>query len=376
MSALNLAFVLFNYFPYGGLQRDCLRIAESCHQLGWSICFYAERWQGAVPAGHRLQLLPSRRFSNHARAADFAAQLQQHLQQQPASAVIGFNRLPGLDVYYAADSCYLARMRQRHWMHRLTPRYRQWRQFEQAVFAPSSKTQILALTQPQILEYQSVYQTPNGRFVLLPPGITKTSRTDKERASIRAQVRQTNNIAQKQLWLLFVGSGFRVKGLDRAIRAVAALPPDLLQTVRLSVIGQDKVRPFQKLAKRLGIAERVQFLGGRDDLADFLLSADLLLHPAHHESAGKVLLESVVAGLPVLATNRCGYASHIQQADAGKILASPFQQQQLNQVLATILKQPQQRQIWSENGIRYGQEQDLYRLPEQAAQQITAWAHR
>ena len=32
---MNLAFALFRYFPYGGLQRDMLRIARECAGMGW-----------------------------------------------------------------------------------------------------------------------------------------------------------------------------------------------------------------------------------------------------------------------------------------------------------------------------------------------------
>jgi len=41
-----------------------------------------------------------------------------------------------------------------------------------------------------------------------------------------------------------------------------------------------------------------------------------------------ILLEALTAGLPVLATDVCGYAFHIQQAGAGRVLASPFCREQ------------------------------------------------
>jgi hypothetical protein len=43
----------------------------------------------------------------------------------------------------------------------------------------------------------------------------------------------------------------------------------------------------------------------------FLLGADLLIHPAYNENTGTVLLEALVAGLPVLTTAVCGYAHYI-----------------------------------------------------------------
>ena len=66
----------------------------------------------------------------------------------------------------------------------------------------------------------------------------------------------------------------------------------------------------------------MQFLGGRSDVPRFLLGADLLIHPAYHENTGTALLEALVAGLPVLVTDVCGYAHYIAEADAGRVLPS------------------------------------------------------
>jgi UDP-glucose:(heptosyl)LPS alpha-1,3-glucosyltransferase len=88
-----------------------------------------------------------------------------------------------------------------------------------------------------------------------------------------------------------------------------------------------------------------------------------------------VLLEAIIAGLPVLATDICGYAFHIERAQAGRVLASPFDQDKLNRELRAMLDSPERGQ-WSENGIRYGQTQDLYSMPEVVVDYIEACAGR
>ena len=89
----------------------------------------------------------------------------------------------------------------------------------------------------------------------------------------------------------------------------------------------------------------------------------------HLNDTGTVLLEAVVAGLPVLTTDTCGYAFHVLQAGAGQVIESPFEQATLDARLAEMLQSPQ-RGEWSERGIEYGRTQDLYRMPELAAQMI------
>ena len=67
----------------------------------------------------------------------------------------------------------------------------------------------------------------------------------------------------------------------------------------------------------------VEFLKGRSDIPRFLLGADLLIHPAYNENTGTVLLEALVAGLPVLVTDVCGYAHYITDANCGRVVPSP-----------------------------------------------------
>ena len=367
---MKLAFVLFKYFPYGGLQRDMLRIAVACQKLGYEIHVYTLSWQGDIPAGFHVHRLPARGIRNYVRYRDFIKRLQQQLQKNPVAAVVGFNRMSGLDVYYAADPCF----RQEHVENKsrlvwLLGRYRFFLRQERAVFAAGSKTLVLMISALQLQYYQHYYATPDSRIRMLPPGISRDRMAPQNRDEIRAGLRQEFGLAKEQLLLLSVGSGFNMKGFDRGLIAVTALPAELRRRVRLFIIGQDKQGPVQRLVQRLGLQENVRFFSGRDDIPRFLQGADLLLHPARHENTGTVIVEAIVAGLPVLTTATCGYAFHVEKAAAGQVVPSPFQQSVLNHMLYDMLGSGE-RQAWSANGIAYGLREDLYSLHERAADYI------
>ena len=55
---MKLAFCLYKYFPFGGLQRDFLRIALACQARGHDIRVYTLDWEGEVPAGFELVRVP------------------------------------------------------------------------------------------------------------------------------------------------------------------------------------------------------------------------------------------------------------------------------------------------------------------------------
>jgi UDP-glucose:(heptosyl)LPS alpha-1,3-glucosyltransferase len=118
----------------------------------------------------------------------------------------------------------------------------------------------------------------------------------------------------------------------------------------------------------------VTWFGGRDDVQRFLLGADLLLHPAYMESGGIVLLEAMIAGLPVIATDVCGFAPLIEEAAAGLVLASPFEQAALDAALVRVLDDAAERARWSAQGIAFGRRPDLYGMADRAAAIIGACA--
>jgi UDP-glucose:(heptosyl)LPS alpha-1,3-glucosyltransferase len=274
-----------------------------------------------------------------------------------------------LDIYYAADTCYLARMAQRPFWHRLSGRYRAFVEAERAVFDPAGRTQILAISAPEAARYQAAWGTPGARFHLLPPGITRDRCAGPDAAELRASLRAEFGVADGDLLLLALGSGFRMKGLDRSLRALAALPSALRARCRLLAIGRDKPTPFLRLARRLGLGEALTILPGRDDIPRVLQGADVLLHPAYYETAGSVLIEAVVAGLPVLASAACGYAQHVAASGCGLVLAEPFRQADLDAALLRALA-GDQRPAWRLAGIEYGATQDLWGLDARAAELI------
>jgi UDP-glucose:(heptosyl)LPS alpha-1,3-glucosyltransferase len=364
---MQLAFCLFKYFPYGGLQRDFLRIALACQARGHSIRVYALEWQGEAPPGFEIRLVPVRAWRNHSRCSKFGAWVEADLARCPVDHVIGFNKMPGLDVYFAADPCFEEKARALHNpLYRLGARYRHFAALEGAVFAPEARTEILTISPAQQPSFERCYGTQPERFHLLPPGISADRRAPANASAIRAAFRAEFGLGDDDLLLLLIGSGFKTKGLDRCLKALAALPEALRKRVRLFVVGKDKPRPFQHQARLLGLGERVVFLGGRDDVPRFLLGADLLIHPAYSENTGTVLLEALVAGLPVLVTDVCGYAHYIEEAEAGRLIASPFTQKALDEALAGMLADSVARARWSRNALAFSEHAELYSLHEKA----------
>jgi UDP-glucose:(heptosyl)LPS alpha-1,3-glucosyltransferase len=366
---MRLAFALYKYFPYGGLARDFLRVAELCLTKGHSVDVYVMDWQGDIPNGFNMHIVKAEGWTNHARVTNFHRQIGETLANNVFDVTVGFNKIPSVDVYYAADPCYIDRFVDKTWLAKLNPRYRVYAAAEKAVFGLDSKTICLMISEPQTALFKKHYQISDERLVMLPPGIDPNRRRPEGADEKRMQYRQQLKLENNDLMLLMVGSAFKTKGVDRAIDALASLPEILLEKTQLMIVGEGDIKAYRRYAKDKGVTDHCHFMGGRSDVPDFLLAADLLLHPARKENTGTVILEAMISGLPQLVTGVCGYAKHVRQADSGRVIEEPFQQQQLNRVLLEMLT-GDERQHWAGNALNYAQHEDLYSMPEKVVDVI------
>ena len=356
---MKFAFCLFKYFPYGGLQRGFLHLAQECVSRGHQVDVYTGSWSGKLPDNLQVTIIRLKGMTNHSCYVSFAHQVKQHTQNKHYDAIVGFNKMPGLDVYFASDVCYASLIKERSVLYRLTPRCRTLISLEQAVFDTQSSTQIITISDQEMLRYTSCYGTPAHRFHPVPPGVSKDRLDQANIPGTREDMRREFNISMETHVVLMVGSDYKRKGVDRAIRGMASLPQQLQDNTLLLIIGEGKAKPYMRLAKRLKVSPHILFLGKRDNIPRFLAGADLLLHPAYHENTGTVLIEAMGAGLPVLATDTCGYASHVEHAQAGQIIPSPFHQENHNAMLKDMLVSAK-RDRWSTNGKHYIQNTDVY----------------
>ncbi|GAB1437936.1 glycosyltransferase family 4 protein [Providencia sp.] len=365
---MNVAFCLYKYFPFGGLQRDFLRIASECQARGHHVRVYTQSWEGEKPQGFEIILVPVKSSTNHGRNEQYCNWVLAHLKQHPVDRIVGFNKMPGLDVYYAADVCYAQKVaEEKGFFYKLTPRYKHYAAFEKAVFAVGKPTQLLMLTPHQISHFKKHYATESERFHMLPPGIAQDRKYDKQIINAKQVYRAKNQIPESAFFLLQVGSDFKRKGVDRTLKAVAALPESIKKNTLLMVVGQDKPAKYQRLAQTLGIEQQVSFFSGRNDIAELMAAADILMHPAYQEAAGIVLLEAITAGLPIIVTQVCGYASFISKAQCGVVIDEPFEQHVLNVALQNSLQNSEQRMQWVKNAQHFADTEDLYSLPKKAA---------
>lgn len=108
------------------------------------------------------------------------------------------------------------------------------------------------------------------------------------------------------------------KNLDTVLAALAQVP----EPVALAVAGHVGDSPYPELARQLGVAQRVHFLGHVADMATLMRSCDALVFPSRYEPMGLVVLEAMASGMAVFTATTTG-ASGLVPPGAGVVVEDP-----------------------------------------------------
>ena len=371
---MKIALAIFKYFPHGGLQRDFLRIVNELLRRGHDVTAFTTCFDGEVPAGLKVEFFKLSSFTNHGKAAEFERLFQE--RAHGFDVKFGFNRIAGIDFYFAADNCIRSEALAVYpeWFLKISPRHRAILKQEQSVMAPESSTKVFYIAEKQKKDYQKFYGTPEERFFYLPPGLNEACFRSGDADVRRQKKRAAYGIGGDELLLILVGSFFEGKGADRLLEAVGALRAPLRAKCRIALVGNMPQKPCEKWCRKLGIPfEKLLMPGPASDVPDWLLAADLMVHPARKEATGTVIVEALAAGLPVIASSECGFANFAAEA-GGCALSLPFAQQELNETLEAFLA-PEKLEALKAQAIAYGARADFRRRASAAVDILEQWCN-
>lgn len=144
--------------------------------------------------------------------------------------------------------------------------------------------------------------------------------------------------------VVFVGRVNRRKGLDillRALHQVEATVPN----VKLWVVGPGEIASYQELATELGVAERVEFLGERENPFPEMKQADLFVLPSRSEGFPNVLLEAMALGRPILAADCETGPDEIIDGKNGRLFPVEDHQTLANQIQELALDEQKRKEM-------------------------------
>ncbi len=234
------------------------------------------------------------------------------------------------------------------WLNVVTsPRLLAYLALEKARFSYQVHRQIV-VTSPSLQRiFSASFPTNRNAVSVVTPGVSSANLSvDK------AQAKRHLGVAVDGFTLAFVGNRYDIKGLSTLLQSLSVLPA----RVNLLVVGNaEQIGFYQSQAEKLGIAQRVQFLGAVDSVEQVYQAADCLVHPTLEDTFAMVVLEAMSYGLPVVVSSEkyCGISGLLTQEVNALMLDDPKDAEVLAQTLQNLVQNPQLRINLSAEALKF-----------------------
>lgn len=180
------------------------------------------------------------------------------------------------------------------------PAYKERERFDRTMCA----TVLTAIFPSKVMQedYYSTYSFLESRhtpYVIARPGATLSQPAD--------QADQFTPEKERPFTFLFVGRGFRKKGVDVLLRACVRLKQEGLD-FRLLIAGMKEKAPDTVRKTLLGLGSNVKYLGFRQDMHNVYSMADAIVLPSRVEPFGMAPIQAMSFGLVPIVSRICGVA--------------------------------------------------------------------
>ena len=324
---MKIAIIRQRYNPYGGAERFVERALGALVAEGVTVDLITRNWDGAPAAGFSQISCdpPYARWwgGRAARDRSFAQAAQALMAAGGYDITQSHERIPGCMIFRAGDGVHAAwlahRSRQLSPLERLaqncSPYHRYVLEAERRMFAHPALRAVICNSAMVAEEIRHHYGLAPDRLQVIHNGVDTAFFHPERAAALRQEARARLELDPGTPLLLFVGSGFARKGVPGLLQALARMQR---QDAQLLIVGADrKLNAMQRLAARLGLAQRVRFAGPQREVLPWYGAADGFVLPTLYDPGPNAALEALACGLPLVTSLRCGAREWVQEGVNG-----------------------------------------------------------
>jgi UDP-glucose:(heptosyl)LPS alpha-1,3-glucosyltransferase len=318
---MRIALVRQRYNPFGGAEKFIERAIGALENEGAEITLFTRQWQGGRS---RAAVVVDPPYAGRLwRDASFSRQVREALSTRTFDLVQSHERIPGCDLYRAGDGVHSQwlknRQRSASLWERVGIRFNPYHWYvcaaERALFEHPALRAVICNSNMVSKEIESTFSIARRKLHVIYNGVDLVYFNPDERRKSRESARARLGCSQGDTLFSFVGSGFARKGLSAALDALAASGR---RDLKLLVAGEDRsTKKFSAQAARLGLSDRVTFLGGVDDVRFVYSASDCFILPTRYDPFPNAALEALAMGVPIIVSSQCGAAEIVEQGSNG-----------------------------------------------------------
>jgi glycosyltransferase involved in cell wall biosynthesis len=206
---------------------------------------------------------------------------------------------------------------------------------------------MIALTEGEKKDYLKLRLCPPEKLFQIHSGVDIEK--FKQVPVGAAEKKRALGLAQNHPVVGFVGWLLPVKGPMHLLKAMAAVWQDHEDTALVFIGKGDLEIDLRTEALKSGANGRVHFLGWRNDIEEIMPLFDILVLPSLNEGMGRVLVEAMAAGKPIVASNVGGIPDLVQH-DLNGLLVPPGDENALAAAIRQFIADPAKAKIMGQRG--------------------------
>ena len=211
---------------------------------------------------------------------------------------------------------------------------------------------LIALTEPERADYEQLRVAPSSKLVTVHSGVHldrfKSSLPLKDKRDVLPELPADAFVIGYVGWLI------PVKGVMTLLEAMTVAARQCAQA-HMVLVGKGCLeKEMRAYARRTGIEDRIIFAGWRHDVERLMACFDLFVLPSLNEGMGRVLVEAMAAGRPIVASNTGGIPQLVTNGENG-ILVPPGNCRELADGILQLIRNPRQAQRMGQMGQRLSQ---------------------
>ena len=335
---LKIAVLIRSFVTTGGAERYAVEVTRRLAKEH-DISVLCQIWDPNLTEGLKVVKIP--RISAKPRWLNqvlFALGCSRAVKKIGFDVIHSHERTYDFDALVVHCPCYKTKFVERGkrglWVYRLRQfvslRHAAYAWLERQQFKAHPTRKVVVVSDYVSRNIAACYPEGGHQFVVAAPGV--------EMPNQKCLIMQND----QRFEVLFVGTEFKRKGLEYAIRGFANAK---LSHARLRIAGGGDIESYKALALELGIESQVEFLGLVKDVGELYASSHVFLFPTMIEPFGMAPLEAMSYGLPVVVSGP-DYNGFVEQLNEGEawVLEDPTDACEI----AQALKQCSVQEHWRE----------------------------
>lgn len=322
---LSIGIVVERFHSQGGVERRTFELVNNLVNAGHDVHVYANSWVRDCSFDVTFHHIPMLKLTRALKPWSFAWFASQLTSRSSHDLIHTQSRVFSYDLATLGVGCHRAYLEAAGIDHETAPDRRFHKtvlELERRMLSPDkfdAGCRIITNSIKCKEEFVRYHSVPLSNIDVVRNGVDQDEFSPAKCMQIRDEYRMRMGISPDDIVVLFVGPGFRRKGLDTLLTAVSLLSSE--KHLKVLVIGREKEI---SMAANLNLANKIIWAGstGSREIIRCYAVADIFALPTRYDPFANSTMEALASGLPVITTTANGVSEILQDGRNAFIIDS------------------------------------------------------